>query len=402
MQQCIQNRVQSLSSHRIAVSRPPLLMSGNIRHSSQVFEIEPFLNSLCHDDLQAFWKHATSSFEHKQDERTITFKLRAPITIAGRIIRALRLKGISPVVSGNNVKRYSKGKGFNDRTIYCNKGDEIRLTITKPEDYPAEGTMTLERLEREIVAAIKMGSDITDTILGFGSFENISYMGKPVGFAIYGMEREEDIRVGELLNRAKSSEALTEYYPAITESARLLRETHDKKIAHGSLHPYNIAFDGKDHLRLVDLDLSFDFSNRPAIDHPGIIYADLLRPIHDYYQYSVYKDKCVFRHSLLTRFLLKYFKENRLSYYVKLLEIHLDTKYEEKGYQFDDFDNLSPIFRPNAAINSVEGPLLTRPMVDLFMLPQGKSIYLNNYRSPTEIFDYFMEAIGFSHRGIER
>src|SRR3989339_618161 len=259
-----------LARHGISRVGVPKNMAPNTRYSSQIFEVKSFLAILSIEDRKAFWRFATSSFEHEKDKRSAIIRLINPIEIEGRLIMSLRLKGVAPKETDGKVKAYSTGAGFINKDITCMGKNIIGLTYKSPNDYQADGTMTMTKLSNEVEGAIMLGPEITDLLLGFGFFEGLTYNDKPVGFAIYGMEREEDLRVGEMLDRAETPETTEKYRPYIIRAAELHRMEHDRRFFHGFLHPHNMAFGPKGSLRVVDLDGSYDFVNPSPIYMPGI------------------------------------------------------------------------------------------------------------------------------------
>ncbi|OGC04874.1 hypothetical protein A2276_02805 [candidate division WOR-1 bacterium RIFOXYA12_FULL_43_27] len=377
-------------------------MAPNTRYSSQIFEVKSFLAILSIEDRKAFWRFATSSFEHEKDKRSAIIRLINPIEIEGRLIMSLRLKGVAPKETDGKVKAYSTGAGFINKDITCMGKNIIGLTYKSPNDYQADGTMTMTKLSNEVEGAIMLGPEITDLLLGFGFFEGLTYNDKPVGFAIYGMEREEDLRVGEMLDRAETPETTEKYRPYIIRAAELHRMEHDRRFFHGFLHPHNMAFGPKGSLRVVDLDGSYDFSTRPKEEYPTIIYTDLIRPIFDLYQYSTFNGIKVHRYPLLIEYLLTYFRNNPLAYYCETLKEHKKARYKEQGYQCHDFVNPSPIYMPGIDLSKMQSNVLLQPISSLFLGGDGTRVNLRANLNSNNMFYFFMEAIEFTVRKVER
>lgn len=351
---------------------------GEYRYAVRLNETHKFLNKLEEDDLACLKKYLTYSFDQVNlDVRSVVIGLKRPVSIAGRMILALRLKGIYPRVSKENkVEAYTMGNGYAGRVIEVSEGARLSARMSQGmSEVSPRGTMSLERLTREVEVALKLGPETTDLLLGFGHFEELRYNGQEVGFVVYGIERQEDIR---LITGWKGRIAKTGLLPKANHLAvhtgQLLRSMHDRSLAHRYPHLGNYAALNNMEARLLDLDTAIDLGQTAEVARPAILYLDLARTINDYQKVFDFKhpryrsmDREVRLTPLLPHFLWGYFKGDRsLSFVSDLAELIDKPEYELVAH-FGELPRFSEGWRWGGSFTLVEPTirLIARPEQEL-------------------------------------
>lgn len=271
------------------------LSGSKLRYSAEFFPLYPFLDRLNRRDLSRFTKTATFSIRQTyQDTRSAVIQLDMPFEIEGRRVRSLRLKGIFAQAIKGIVKAYEEGDGFVDTLVKpVGEGKIIGVRERQATEYSAKGTMRFDELEAEVKAAIKLGPEITDILLGYGIFEKLSFNGQPVGFVVYGMERQSDDRCGFSEDSAKGQGYLrSEFGPIVEQMGNLLRGMHERQLFHGYPHEGNFGINHDDmKVRLVDLDTAVEWASLPPDARLAFLYLDLSKAISHFYESRGFLDE---------------------------------------------------------------------------------------------------------------
>lgn len=270
------------------------ISGGGFRFPARITEVFHFLTKLSPHDLDIFKQRATFSIENpNQDERSTVIPLENPIEIEGRTILALRLKGIFPRTAENGqVQAYKEGKGFVEKILKVVGKDLICSDPKKSSvEYSAQGSMRFTKLKTEVETALQLGGELTDFLLGFGIFEGLEFDGQPIGFAIYGMERKEDLRVQRYFHRRiKETGSLDNLQELASSVGKVLRKIHQQNLVHRYPHLGNFGLSLPNHCRVLDLDTTFALSSVPAEWRPALLYLDLSRTINDLMRSIRYED----------------------------------------------------------------------------------------------------------------
>ncbi|MFH1460583.1 MAG: hypothetical protein ABIG64_09495 [Candidatus Omnitrophota bacterium] len=154
------------------------------------------------------------------DIRSGVITLESPIIYNRLEIKALRLKGIYPQVENNQVLEYLKGKG---KTPGVPTSDEYGRIINDGPATTSYGTTSYEDAKAELMFDQKLlqAGISVDMPLAEGYYNKITFNNQRVGFSIFGMEDEQDIR----LKHSRDTKYLK-------QMAVLLRAMHDAGFAH--------------------------------------------------------------------------------------------------------------------------------------------------------------------------
>ncbi|MEE8638665.1 MAG: hypothetical protein V3T21_06485 [Candidatus Margulisiibacteriota bacterium] len=390
-------RVQKLTGKNISFHA---LSRGVFRYSVKIAEVKPFLARLSKNNLELFEKQATFSLgDQRRDKRSAVIPLENPLNIEGKTIFALRLKGVFPQVSENGkAKRYTKGRGFSPRLLEPAGGTAIIAKSERPaSEYSAWGAMSFETLEREVETALILGPERTDLLLGFGMYEDFSFNGKPVGFAIYGMERKEDIRIKRhLWSHIEEKGSFPKVKDLAEHTGKLLREMHELKLGHQFPHLGNYGFLSQKEARLLDLETSFELLSVSQEARLAFLYLDLSHTTYEYQRIPEYKntsDGETIKEDfpltpLLPFFFWGYFQGDTSLSFIKVLQRFMDGNY--KPYELSDIFGRLPEFKEGWRRGGEF--TLIEPIIKLYTLPEDSQIDLEDFRS-YPFFNLFYEAL---------
>ena len=391
------NFAQQIIGRKIA----PQNFGGGFLHAPkvQIFEVIPFLDRISSSNFLSINKiFATDAQPYPEDERSIVIPLDQPINDD---ILAIRFKGIYPKVAKNGVvEPYTAGRGLQN-IFFTAIGTELKCEYGGDGPYSPYGTLSSKNLEREAKAALLLGPQITDTLLGFGIYPRYTFNTAPVGFAIYGMKRKVDIRLDDYLkNSVKNTHALP---PSSDELARhsgeMLREAHIKGLIFGyNRNANNYGVNSPTEARLLDLETATALSSVPREARSLLIYVDLARTIRDLLGSSSYGDwpwQSVDCTPLLPFFLWGYFKGDTKLPFVQQLVKFTNGSYKEKEL-FDTFG-----YAPWHGIE-IEG-LKTSPLIDPINIePREATINLEYSAKWNKSFALFYAAIKNTAASIDR
>lgn len=131
------------------------------------------------------------------------------------------------------------------------------------EEKCPRGTMTEEEIEKEVVTAVILGGDITDTLLGYGICPEISFDGLHVGFAVFGLERRADKRLFAYLGQKLIDEGKPplDAQALVMSAGKKMRAAHAKgrELAFSNLGNFSLA--GESEVKIRDFDCSGDIKN---------------------------------------------------------------------------------------------------------------------------------------------
>jgi hypothetical protein len=200
----------------------------------------------------------------------------------GNVIRGIRLKGGCPNVlpGGNGEIAPYTGKGYDDIEITVLPNGVINIRQQKGAPLP-EGTITEPRLVGEVKTAELLGPTMTHYLLGYGIYQGLSFNGKEVGLAVYGLEYPVDQRLCYVLKEAGARRDLRRLS---WKAGAMLRMLHDEyKLFHQYPHSGNYSLISNIDIRIVDLDMAtvmHGFSPRARV---AMRYLDLARSLRDFY-----------------------------------------------------------------------------------------------------------------------
>jgi hypothetical protein len=286
-------KLQSIVRQEVRFHNIP--KGGQYRFGVGVAEVLPFIKKLSLADFDHFKKKVTFAREENgKDKRSVIIPLHNPIIIDGKTIQALRLKGVMPqVAEGNRVAAYKSGRGFSKRKLEVTAKDEITIRLNDQiSEHAPWGTVRFSNLAREVETALWLGGEITEALLGFGFYEGIEFDKEPVGFAIYGMERKDDVRifrdfvqhVRNNIGRLPQAEGLARH------TGELLRKMHEKAFFHGAPHLGNFRKLTNDLARILDLDTAVKIESVPEEFRRAFLYLDCSRIINDYQREIWYEE----------------------------------------------------------------------------------------------------------------
>jgi hypothetical protein len=211
---------------------------------------------------------------------------------------SIRLKGVNPKVGRGGVIAPHFGPGnVSHRVVIA----EDASLVTVPGDLNPEGTMFFDNAEREAETALKLGQEITDEVLGLGSYDGFSFQGRKVGFVIFGLPSADDCRLQStianlmlnFIGRVGDPAAVMAIFPLIVNKiGRLMKGAHDRELVHLYPHLGNFRLDFQvnnfpefkldpESTRLVDLETAKDTSALPAEIKAAWRYRDLSRLFAD-------------------------------------------------------------------------------------------------------------------------
>jgi hypothetical protein len=385
-------KIENITQRRVDLHR---IQRGVFRYSVNVGEAAPFLNKLSSADLELFKRRATFSIDNpNQGQRSVIVPLQNPIQLGDVAINALRLKGAFPRTQAENstiVEAYSEGIGF-CRRLFDREGSTISMRTERgAEEFSGKGTMNYRSLENEVETALILGTEITDPLLGFGIFDELTFCDQPVGLAIYGMQRTDDIRYLHRISKIVEEEhSIMEETGNSERIGKLLRLTHeDRKIIHSMPHLENFATSPGDRMVMADLDHSKRSLSLPKEVRATHMFTDLSRTINDYMREwrveVVYDGESEIVDFYLTRllphFLWGYFAGDTSIPFVRDVERCLNDRDDRS--LFEVFGVL-PKFGPGFA-QPILHPTLIDPIVDVHGSPVGTKVDLESYSNP-----YFM------------
>ncbi len=373
--------VEALAKRQLRKTGMP--QGNSFKHRAAIYQIYPFLNKLGKADLEAFWKYAThSSGKTPLDDRSRVITLENPIVADGKTIKALRLKGVYPFAENGKVAPYSSGAGFVQNLLIPCGGTKIKLVENKDTaNHAAYGSMNMERLKQEVTTALTLGKELTDIALGFGIFEDLSYLDKPVGFAIYGMERETDTRLGNEFSSAPDNWRFPKQQPLVEDAGLRLKKAIEAGFAFGYPVSWNFAVHSPQEIRIVDLDTSVNTTGLSREERITYAYLDLGIAMQSYYIGVSERGDVINMTPLLPHLLWGFFRGDSSLKFVRQIEKYYRGNCNEKEITARS----SPFYF--GAAN--QGPSYTKPMLDLYW---KKEIDLKNYYQ-TGYFRYFMQAI---------
>lgn len=359
----------------------------NFRYPVKLYLLQPFLEQLTGNSLAQFRQLIDcSSLTKDVDERSLSMSLKPAIEVAGTRLYGIRTKGIFPQEQDGVVAQYrpksnqptNKLKGFVDKKMKPLSGSRIMAT-RKKESYQAWGTMKVESLTKELEAAFSLGREITDVLLGFGIFEGLTYDGKPVGFAIYGMERLEDQRLGGPFARGVAFNLYWQHKDRLINAGQQLFNLHQAGWCHGFFpHLGNYSINPGFEVKLLDLEAAFPFSSVAPELKFGSIYLDLDRAIEGFYRYVEFYDDSVPLTVGLPLFLWGYFRGDRHRPFVRKLERFIDSPlYPLDRSLCDAFGSRpdGPFFDPSRQRRLT----LIEPRLNLLNGREDRQVDLDNY-----------------------
>jgi hypothetical protein len=391
--------VQSICGKTPQIFRIP--KQDKYRFGVKVYEIERFKRLLSKNDLEHLKRRATYSVEvNRKDVRTIIVPLENPVVIKGNTIYALRLKGVLPQVREEGaVASYKSGNGFVKFKMEGFGRDSIRIVENEDQaEFQAYGTLRYSKLKVEVEAALALGNRTTEELLGFGLFEGLEFEGVPVGFAIYGMERRRDVRVGGEFVRqiGKRGGALPEAGDLVAHTGELLRRMHEEGMAHGfpRLDNYRKQNDGL--AKLLDLDSTQNILRIPKDKRLPFIYLDLSRMINDY-QRDIWYEEVYDREveadyaqltPLLPFFFWGYFRGDVSLPFVREMKQFVEDPVSvwRVNETFGQLPNFGGRWRRGGTFTLME------PIIQLYSGGGGGELSLSEYRSE-RLFDQFYAAI---------
>ena len=258
------------------------------RFRADFFEVAPVLARLNKGNRERFMHYAAGVSPHR-DERSQYVSL-TPVEVDGLRLHSLRFKGIRPKLGEkqSSVLPYTAGTGFVSSRLFVDLDNPTVIEDFKlrPEHYAPHGTITREAIETETLSALVLGSQITDPILGFGIFKDLEYLGEPVGYVVYGMEREEDARLHTHL-----SKALRHPQKALENMKALAIDTGVKLAAGnraglGFVFSWlgNFALHSPTSTRLVDLDSTSDLPIGSTEAVASALFIDVSTTLQYYYR----------------------------------------------------------------------------------------------------------------------
>jgi len=327
-------------------------------------------------DLKQLQQYATASISpHKTDIRSVIMPLQTPIKVGGQTIVALRLKGIFPKVGENGkVKRYVKGNGAPELLLEVAQKNTLTVRARETEaDYKPLGTMGLPNLVKEADSALLLRSAGTDMLLGIGLFANLSFDNQEVGFLIYGLEKNEDIRIYDTyFETLKNRGDLLDQSDLAIRTGQQLRKMHQLGIFHRYPHLGNFACRANGLTKIVDLEFSSRLASLPRESWPAYLYLDVSRVINDYqksFYYDREDDMVLTCSSLLPFFLWGYFGKDQSLDLVQTLITILDSteKHWLRREAFGELPYFSPNYREGGTFTLVE------PTIRLYAEPQQAS-----------------------------
>ncbi|NQU16627.1 MAG: hypothetical protein HQ564_01065 [Candidatus Saganbacteria bacterium] len=224
-------------------------------------------------------------------DRTDVVPFESPIAS----ILSARLKGINPRPNIDGEVREHCGNGFVSVPVMANDRAEL---VRGEVSYSPEGTMFIDKVDREIEIAERLGPKVADPVLGYGKYSDIyfreyhvnkyppSHIDRDVGFLLYGMPVLEDARFDfrRILNRRKIDDEILFFSYSMERMGAILRFIHEMGLIHRYPHFGNFRIDFNDlpnSIRIVDLGTAIETVELSPLQVAGLRYLDLARTLYD-------------------------------------------------------------------------------------------------------------------------
>lgn len=202
--------------------------------------------------------------------RSVIIDLPTPILYSSRIAHAIKIKGAGFIDDSHQLIPPIMENYFDltkDTYIIVNFDPKGTILVFPGEPRPI-GTMLYERARHEYditEETIHKGLP-TNIPLGYGKFNKLSFLSKPVGFVLLGIEDKKDIRIGkkilDKINAVKSDQKNFEsnYQNTLKiichvskKAGQLLRQFHQMRYINSSVQFSNLSIHAHNHT-LHDLD----------------------------------------------------------------------------------------------------------------------------------------------------
>lgn len=352
----------------------------------------------------------TSNSGITQDERTVSLVIDSPFEVENMTANAIRWKGIHPVIERPGiVERYDSGKGFVTREIAVTAPYELSAKEQYGvNDYDARGAMAEDFLWREIAVPFSLPARTTDTLLGFGIFDDLLLDGTDMltGFAMFGMERLIDLRVLQyFINQAKATGQLPMDAKDIARmTGSVLGDVNGAGIFHEYAHPNNFSYDAASGTRATDFETSVPLNTIPREMWPLVLYREVFESLNPFYRMSNFpswKARAPEVHietaSLVPHLLWGYFKGDRTIEFVREIEpfVTQDRTNEEITAKFGYVPKYKRGFREDKNSFSLVEPgirLLTVPSEGLPAKLDMRE-FLKEARQRLPLFELYYEAL---------
>lgn len=243
--------------------------------------------------------------------RSIIINLPEPVTIGGKVINAIKVKGIiykdreTGEISRPIMKDFT---GFGRTRIKVDFTAE-GIPITNPTENRPIGTMLLNRAEQEynMVRALFDDGFSTDYPLGFGELLDKKFEGRRVGFVMLGIEDASDARVNDL--------PMKDTPHAFMVVGRTIRKLNKKGYIHTFPHVNNFSVSrDSEEANIHDLDQMKRTSTLPSLtaEYWYRIYEffNLVYSIERFYMKEQFSDE--FRKELIHNFFAGYFEDEKI------------------------------------------------------------------------------------------
>ncbi len=126
------------------------------------------------------------------DGRSLVHVLEEPIPFRRSAILSLRFKGIAPDLKRDGAIPEHRGGGYVAHPTLVRE-DGTAYPKASNRGSP-EGGIRARNAQEEFANAVAVGRDLTDIAFGHGTYPELQYHGENLGFVIYGMETEADLR----------------------------------------------------------------------------------------------------------------------------------------------------------------------------------------------------------------
>ncbi|MFA5098419.1 MAG: hypothetical protein WC490_07350 [Candidatus Margulisiibacteriota bacterium] len=374
---------------------PELAVYAQFKGISQcrVYDLDFFLNNLGMSRKQFAFAvtRAAAADSPRTDERTAVISVKN--TPLGEQFSSLRLKGVFPRLDETGgMETYLRGRGRAELHLGAVAPHTIGGWAETFDELSPYGSMRLDRLKIEMDTAAHLGTGMTDSLLGFGIYEQPLFRGDMAGFAVYGMTRDMDVRLGPYLEAKVSTCGITQDVMALAvHSGGLLRQMHTAGRKHTYPHHGNFAVESETAAKIVDLDSSEDIRALEPDHLAPQLYLDLARGIYDYMA-----DYLAERHNprsrfyavpLLPHFLWGYFKGDTSLAFVRMIEPWLNGQKSDEEYR-SMFGYLPGMFEPSVSFSN---PSLMNPYY-VVSVPRGLDT-ADLSRFPQPLFGSFYEAL---------
>ena len=280
----------------------------------QVAEVVPFMEQLkrqpySYEQFIHFITGAETFCRDFFDQRSIVIPLRQPLRINGRNIFALRLKGVLPQVyrDKDQVVPHKGGLGA-PNYVFEPQAEGFRYNVrllSEDKDFEPKGAMSFSCLAAETTAALVLGSEQTDCLLGFGLFGHLEYIGSPVGFVVYGLETKRDVRLG-----LHFAETQGQTLNDLAEKMGATLRQAQQKIVHRAPTATNFGLRLGRQIKILDLEKALPISSIPQSARAAFLMIDILKASKDYYELAF---QGITSLKLLPNFFAGYFNQERES-----------------------------------------------------------------------------------------